>query len=311
MSLTFKYLTRKEIDDRQWDNCINGSKKPLCSALSWYLDIVSPNWHALVLENYHAVLPLQIKSKAGFKYTTHPIFCQQHGIFSTTNLTQSTIEQFYEHIARFLFIEIQSQPYFLPKLNKKIIVQTRPNYELALNNSFFTIHQKMSRNTKWNLRQAEKHQLTVIQTTPPEEFYKFYLTHHKERYTTDQFDKLNQIIHQSIEQNTGRIYSCLNDENEIISLSLFFFLNNRIVYFKSVSSEEGYLKRANFKILSTLIEEYCTSNYILDFEGSRNEGIARFLEGWGAQLQPYFAIRKKSHIDKIVNFKNKHQIKWI
>ena len=78
------YLSDKEIDFNKWDDCIDKSTS-LIYPLSWYLNCVSPNWNAFILEKngiYQAVFPICSKKKAGISYIYQPFFTQQLGYFS-------------------------------------------------------------------------------------------------------------------------------------------------------------------------------------------------------------------------------------
>jgi hypothetical protein len=53
-----KYLKHKEINKEKWDKCISSSHNKIIYALSWYLDVVSPNWDGLIKGDYEAVMPI-------------------------------------------------------------------------------------------------------------------------------------------------------------------------------------------------------------------------------------------------------------
>jgi len=46
-----KHLKNSEIDIALWDECISKSFNGLVYAYSFYLDVVCPNWEALVFED--------------------------------------------------------------------------------------------------------------------------------------------------------------------------------------------------------------------------------------------------------------------
>ncbi|QZE13324.1 hypothetical protein K4L44_12080 [Halosquirtibacter laminarini] len=56
MSITI--LHNKDINREMWDNTINESS--ICSPTlqSWYLDIVCPDWQAVIKEDYSMVMPI-------------------------------------------------------------------------------------------------------------------------------------------------------------------------------------------------------------------------------------------------------------
>ena len=102
------YLRRREIDTTRWDHCIEASLSPLIYARSFYLDAMAAGqWDALVLDDYHAVMPLTWRSKFGIRYLYQPAFTQQTGIFSAAPFTTALIESFLREADRhFRFAEI-------------------------------------------------------------------------------------------------------------------------------------------------------------------------------------------------------------
>ena len=78
-----QYIANDNLDYEKWDKCIIGSVNGNFYAKSWYLDIVSPNWKALIQDDYKAVFPLPIKKRLGISYISQPLFTQQLGIFSS------------------------------------------------------------------------------------------------------------------------------------------------------------------------------------------------------------------------------------
>jgi hypothetical protein len=56
-------LKHTEIDKQRWDKAIENSSFPSIYALSWYLDVVSPNWQALVSEDYSVCVSAYGKTK--------------------------------------------------------------------------------------------------------------------------------------------------------------------------------------------------------------------------------------------------------
>jgi len=61
--ITIHHLSRKEIDDIRWNNCIEKSAAGLIYANAAYLDHLSAGWEALVVGDYECVMPLTQKKK--------------------------------------------------------------------------------------------------------------------------------------------------------------------------------------------------------------------------------------------------------
>ena len=81
------YHKNKEIDHEQWDNCISNSGYAKPYAYSWYLDIMSPGWEALVDDDYDSVFPIPSYIRFGLQYASTPPFLQQLGAFLLINQT--------------------------------------------------------------------------------------------------------------------------------------------------------------------------------------------------------------------------------
>ena len=76
------YLNRGAIDTEKWDQVISESPAETLYPYSWYLDLVSSNWSALVEDDYRFIMPVVWKKKAGLKYVYQPFYTQQLGVFS-------------------------------------------------------------------------------------------------------------------------------------------------------------------------------------------------------------------------------------
>ena len=96
--IVIKYFQHSEIDKAKWDAYIEKSSNVMLYAYSWYLDIVSPNWVALIKGDYKVVFPLPAKKKLGVSYISQPLFTQQLGLFSYDN--SKSIEEFLSAIPK-------------------------------------------------------------------------------------------------------------------------------------------------------------------------------------------------------------------
>ena len=55
-----RFFENKDINKQNWDKCLEQSGSAKIYAYSWYLDIVSPNWKALIQDDYTSIFPLPI-----------------------------------------------------------------------------------------------------------------------------------------------------------------------------------------------------------------------------------------------------------
>jgi len=103
----FQRLAHANIDKAKWDDCIARSTNPLPYTFSWFLDVASPGWDALVSNDYKYVMPLTHRKKFNTAYLYQPYFTQQLGIFSAHELTQEIAQAFVNALVEyFKLIEI-------------------------------------------------------------------------------------------------------------------------------------------------------------------------------------------------------------
>ena len=81
-------------------------------------------------------------------------------------------------------------------------------------------------------------------------------------------------------------------ENEIVAASFILKSKNRLIYRTGTSNRKGKDLKAMFFLVESVLKQYDNKEYILDFEGSEIEGVARFYKGFGAQDQPYYYYKK-------------------
>jgi hypothetical protein len=156
-----RYLAHEEIDVAKWDAAIEASANGMVYAKSWYLDIVSPGWQALVQDDYKTVFPLTSRKKYGVSYLHQPFFTQQLGVFSKEEISTNKVDEFLHAIpSRFRLVEIQ-----LNHANRifkgGFSVSDRLTHHLDLHQSYEAIHKNYSDNLKRNLKRAQQNALTV------------------------------------------------------------------------------------------------------------------------------------------------------
>jgi len=283
--MKLKHLRNKSIDFKRWDNCIAQSKNHLTYAFSWYLDVVSPDWEALVSKDYEYVMPLPIKSRYGFPYLVQPVLTQQLGIFSKHDINEKIVEEFMKEI-----------PYFSYELNLNennfyANADIYPNFILDLNKPYKEIYEAYSKNSRRNIEKARRLNLKIQQKISEEDFLSFYFSVHK-HYLSPQQPVLQKLIEKGISENSLTLYGVLSANDNLIAELCLLKTNNRLTYLLPVSNAEGKNSSAMFFLIDYLIQENAEINAILDFEGSKIEGIARLYRGFGAKYHPYYILKR-------------------
>ena len=101
--MNLKYLKHNEIDFELWDERVRSSIGGFPYAYSWYLNVVSPNWEAIVSEDYEFLMPLPVKRKYLFRYLIQPAYTQQLGVFSNKFISSDILIDFVKKIPFFSY----------------------------------------------------------------------------------------------------------------------------------------------------------------------------------------------------------------
>ncbi|MFZ4582240.1 MAG: hypothetical protein ACOYM7_06270 [Paludibacter sp.] len=279
------HLQNKEIDYSRWDTCVSKSCNQLAYAFTWYLDIVSPNWEALVSDNYEYIMPLPIKKKYGISYLVQPILTQQLGIFSEHTVEQSIVKKFIKQIPSFSYELHLNENNYSPQ-NASL-----PNLVLNINEKYEVISSKFSKNTIRNISKAQKLQLKIQSKIPIDEFMNFYYSVEK-KYRSAQQSFVKDLITKGISENAMTLYGVYSANETLIASLCILHSAHRITYLLPISNDEGKASSAMFLLIDTIIRNESGKSVEFDFEGSSIDGIARFYKGFGALNKPYNIIKQ-------------------
>ncbi|MDD3078941.1 MAG: hypothetical protein PHH37_07530 [Paludibacter sp.] len=252
---------------------------------SWYLDIVSPDWEALISDNYEFVMPLTIKKKYKLPYIVQPPFAQQLGIFSSYPITNDIVKNFIDKIPYFSY-EINTNHKLFRDGGLEL-----PNYVILLNKTYHEFREIYSKNTVRNIEKAKKNELKIINDLSTDDFIELCYSGEK-KYSETTINLLKNIIYNGLEHNSIKLCGIKNKSEQLISGACFLVSPNRMIYLLPVSTPEGKKCSSMFLQVDQIIQDYSMSNMILDFEGSKIDGVARFYKGFGAIDKPYYTLKK-------------------
>lgn len=280
-----RHLTFRDIDKQKWDDALSKCRQPLLFAQSWYLDLVSPEWGALVRGDYEEMMPLPIKSKLGFQYLVQPNFTAQLGVFSQIEKTPNVDE----------WVDILRKQYrrFDVNLNTSNSLTRNDgtallNCELSLNHSYEKLRAAFSKNTKRNLNKVKG---AKVYETDFSTYLQFKLQN-LQGVSHELYDDL-PFLNAAFEMAKVRVKIYSVGENGMEAGAMFVHFGNRIIYFNGASNQDGKEKRLMFAIMNHLIQEHQNSDLILDFKGGQMEGTRRFFMGFGGEAKTYFRIRRR------------------
>ncbi len=279
------FLKRYQIEDEKWNDCILKSTNGLIYGLTWFLDELSSNWCAFVNEEegcYTKVFPIPYKRKFGVKYVYPPFFIQQLGLFSTEYSKKEEEKAISLMIKKFKFIELNLN--YRGKYG-----DIRRNLVLRLNRDYETIKKSYSKNHFRNLKKSQKLGLQLRNNVLPSTIIALFKADRGadlKTYSNSDYENLLRLF-QRASSESAFISLGVDYNKELICGGFFMKFKNRITFIFSGNSKKGKDSGALFFLLDSIINMYAKSGFILDFEGSENDGLSRFYNGFGASEENY------------------------
>ena len=284
-----RFLRNNEIDYSKWDSCIEHAVNGNVTAFSWYLDIVSPGWCALVCDDYESVFPLPAGRKMGIDYIMQPVFTQQLGLFYTNKNIVSRTEEYLNAIPKhFRYIDLNlnaSTP-----AGSGFETSEMTNLLLDLSADYNRIAAGYQSNLKRNLKKADDNRLLINNKYKPEQIIAMFRAN-RGRFIENLQDRhyriFEKIAHECIQRKIGEPWAVFNEKGEAIASAFWIWHGQKVVFSFSGLTEEGKKLNAIAFLIDTFIKQHAGKPVTLDFEGSNNEGLARFYRSFGAEKEIY------------------------
>ena len=290
-----KYLNNIEIDREKYDACISKSKNSLVYAQSWYLDTVAENWDVLVFADYKIVMPLPYRRKYGVKYVFLPPWIQQLGLFSDQVIEPVVVKDFIEKIpGSFVLVNILLN---YGNFCTEIKVRKRDNYILNLNKSYTDLFKNYSKGRKSNVKQTKNRQFLIKESKNIDALIEIFSMSKGEeiKRSKKDYEVLRSLVYEANKLNKVKVFY-VSDENEMeVGGAIFIFHNNRITYLFSAVNNRGREVNAISYLLDHLISKFAGKDYLLDFEGSMINGVAKFFKSFGSEMEPYYLYSSRRY----------------
>ncbi|NLK47821.1 MAG: hypothetical protein GX296_03300 [Bacteroidales bacterium] len=283
--MKIKHLSHFSINKQNWDELILQADNGLVYALSWYLDIITPKWEALISSDLKYVMPVPIKYKYKLPYIVQPLMAQQLGVFGKAPVPAEIVRMFVKNLPSYSYQLNLNHANLYPKSFQM------PNYVLSLADSYDKLSRSFSKNTARNIQKAEKKGLKIVHDYNTEDFLKLYESVNR-KYKSPDLETMHALITQGLERNIFQIKAVSNKKGDVIAALCYTLFKDRFTYLIPVSNEQGKKDSAMFYLVDHLIRKASGTDILLDFEGSSIPGVAQFYRGFGAVNQPYHIIKK-------------------
>ncbi|MCX6290864.1 MAG: GNAT family N-acetyltransferase [Bacteroidetes bacterium] len=292
------FIEHGKIDKRKWDQCIRQSPNGMVYAMSWYLDIVSPGWNALVDGNYQAVFPLTWRKKYNLYYLYQPFFTQQLGVFSMEkNISEKTVSDFLKAIPdqyRLIEIQLNAENNFH---DVGFSISEKLTHHLSLDQPYEKISNGYSENLERNIRRANKNKIVLSEQVTPEEIIQLFRKNKGkdvENLGAKEFRVLSHLVRESGNRKSVYLAGARTADGKLCAGTIFLKSNHEYIFLFSAVNEEARKTGAMSLIIDQFIKTHSGEKMNLDFEGSMDKNLARFYQSFGSKEVVYLQIRKNN-----------------
>ncbi len=285
------YHKNNEIDREQWDNCVKNSPGVKPYGFSWYLDIMSPGWQALVDDDYDSVFPVPGFKRFGIQYVSTPPFVQQLGVFSPDKPASTAILEFlefmpdmYKYIDLCIGQEIEMEGY---KVTRK------ESFEMDLSQQYEVLWDRFSPQCKRNVESSAKKKPEIDTNVTPDELIDLYIMNNIKkirRLKLRDYHRLKNLMNFCLKNKKGSIMGVRTSRKRLIFAAFIIETPGNITLRFMVNTPESISRKISYYFVNELIKTYYCSKGVLDFGSSSVPDLEYFVESFGAVNVPYYRI---------------------
>jgi hypothetical protein len=285
------YHKNNEIDREQWDNCIKNSPGVKPYAFSWYLDIMSPGWQALVDDDYDSVFPVPGFSKFGIRYVTTPPFLQQLGAFSPDESASKAIKEFLEYMPGFYKLIDLCVAQKIDIDGFKVTEKT--NFELELSKSYETLWNNFSVDCKKHIEVSARKKPELVSDITPDEILDLFIRNKEKEIRgikMSEYERLKNLVNFCLKNKKGKVIGVRAAKKRLIfGIFIIETIGNKTLLF-AVNTPQSRERRIDYFVVNELIRNHASTKTLLDFAGSSIPSVASFMESFGCVRAPYYRI---------------------
>ena len=290
-----RFLRRKDIDDRRWDEAVDRDPSGLPYGFTWWLDAVTDRrWGGVILDDYRAVLPLPYARKLGrFTQVQRGNFTQQGGPWGTWSGPDVT-DLLSDLPGGILKLDLPLSA----RVTEAVIppgytIRYRTNYVLGLDRPREEITRNFHRALRRKLKRfpAPGH----LRPASAEEIIGLYrpVAGVKAGLKELHYARVKALMQAANLHGTGRQLALEDDGGQLLAAGFFPTHKGRCLNLFGASSEAGYAKEGMTRLLLALLD-YEPADKLLDFEGSDLPGVATFFRSFGPVEEGYLQIGRSA-----------------
>ena len=300
-----RFLKHSEIDPEKWNQAVRNSLSTNVLAEYELLDLLTDGdtWHALVENDYEAVMPLPTRKKGVLKYVYTPFFLPQMGIFSEREITPQKVADFlYEISKHYVLADVLMNE----KTKSGHWEHGFVSHSLSLHLAYNELYSRFHENTRRNIKAAQKQQVRVtVQEEKIADIIALFRTNKGSEeavhFRENDYARLQHVADYLLKHNLLEVYGVRTMQNELAAGALFVKDGKRRWFWFSGRDNQLSESKPMFLLLDTYIRDHAESDLYLDFNGSSNPNVARLYQGFdGKRYTIPFVRQFKNRFWKMV-----------
>ena len=292
-----RFLKHSEINPEKWNKAVCNSLFSTIFVEYEMLDLLTApdTWHALVQEDYEAVIPLPTRKKGVLKYVYTPFFMPQMGIFSEREITSEETDAFLKEISKHCVLAdvLLNEKNGIRKPHDTNFV----SHTLSLQPDYNELYSLFHENTKRNIKVGKKMECRI--TVGEESVADINTLFRANRgqgsnvhFQEEDYARLSQMADYLLKNNLLEVYGVRTNDHQLAAGALFVKDGNRRWFWFSGRDNQLSESKPMFLLLDTYIRDHADSDLLLDFNGSSNSNVARLYQGFGGKRYTIPFVRR-------------------
>ncbi|WP_294276404.1 hypothetical protein [uncultured Chryseobacterium sp.] len=274
-----------DIDFEKYSACLESSVQKNWYARREVLDELSGNWHILVLNDYKAVMPINIKKKYGLNFVHMPLFCQQLGIFSLFDDPQINDE--------FLFFLKNNYRIFLYCFNDTnsftTQIENRKNYIIPVSDYLLLKRKKYFKGRKSTVKWSQH--LIYRELQPDKMIEQFIAENSKGISKYRDLEKFKNYFDFLYKNNSLKL-CCAYLNDQLISLAILISEDKQFSLLSLINHKKFTDENGPSFLIDQILKNHIHEK-TLNFMGGNIRGIEVFFKSFGGELKSFPIVENK------------------
>ena len=289
--ILIQYIQHQDLDFKKWDACIVADSNADVYLRSSWLNVVCPNWSAIVADDYAAVFPIFGNKKLAWSFSDFPNFVQKIAVYGDA--------RFEEEIAVELNRLNDTFDYLCYTTDERLIKDVSLNIKHR-RHQLLELKEGVRFPTKvWgrNIRKAEASQLTTLTSVPIPIFIaalKKELLEKGKPYKNKDYKLLEVLAQKSIQEGYGFIDGIKDGTGTFTCGQFYIYAKGKMYLVACFSNEVARQHSLLHYVLFKIVEKAYVNDSLLrvHFGGSNLPVIADFNKNFGAQDEEFVLVLK-------------------